>query len=212
MTGGDIRLCTFITYTQLGVALISFGMACYYCARSVQDETRRARAARPKGGLRYSPAIRLVTQLGVALVSFGMACYYCARSVQDDTGRARAAHLKGKGHRYSPEIRLVKISIFMCFLNVGYSFQKSTNQIIHYGTFIDISFSFREGKNLDPCLTPIALTSALISILLLCVAYMYTEGYYKTCSQYRRTIARNLKVIPNNIIDSTSLVEVTTRR
>lgn len=112
VTGGDIRLCTFITYTQLGVALISFGMACYYCARSVQDETRRARAAHPKGGRRYSPAIR-------------------------------------------------------------------------------------DGKNLDPCLTPIALTSALISILLLCVAYMYTEGYYKTCSQYRRTVARNLKASGN---------------
>uniref|UniRef100_A0A8D8Z390 Uncharacterized protein n=1 Tax=Cacopsylla melanoneura TaxID=428564 RepID=A0A8D8Z390_9HEMI len=42
-----------------------------------------------------------------------------------------------------------------------------------------------------------ALLSGVISVLLFSTAYMFTEGYIKTCSEYRRTVARNLKASGN---------------
>ncbi|KAL1459536.1 hypothetical protein WDU94_011508 [Cyamophila willieti] len=49
----------------------------------------------------------------------------------------------------------------------------------------------------DSSFTLQALLSGLVSVLLFSTGYMFTEGYIKTCSEYRRTVARNLKATGN---------------
>ncbi|KAI5738362.1 hypothetical protein M8J77_005988 [Diaphorina citri] len=116
IAGGNIWICYFVTYTHLLVGLASCGLACYYCVRSLREETRRSR-------------------------------------------------VHGANRRFVP--------------------------VPSYdGGVIP-------GQAGDSCFTPLALSSGVISVLLLSTAYLYTEGYYKTCSEYRRTVARNLKASGN---------------
>jgi len=75
--------------------------------------------------------------------------------------------------------------------------------LIHYHNYLQLNFSFRNGLNHQVVVImkrraifkqwmPVAFLTTLICCLSLSHAVVITDGYYKTCEQYKRNLIQLL--------------------